>query len=371
MQQMSNLLKDLYSVEFYDKLSEAIGAVLPSFEQMEFKRLIFDDSWNIKELKQRTRHTALMLSKFFPAEFHKAAELIEKLVDKLLQGNHRGYGIEYMILSDYIEVFGIDDFHSSVKVIECVTPFTSCEFAVRPFIIKYGSRMIKQMHQWSLHTNHHVRRLASEGARPRLPWAMALPELKKNPTPILPILHNLKNDPSEYVRRSVANNLNDISKDNPDVVLSIARKWKGLSKETDALIKHGCRTLLKQGHAEVLKYYSLNGSHNVRISGFKLLTHEVELGDSLKFTFTLHNTGTITERIRLEYCIYYVRRNGQSSRKVFKLSERLIFPGQRCEVERKQSFKLITTRKFYAGQHRLAIIINGQEGRSIKFNLKQ
>jgi 3-methyladenine DNA glycosylase AlkC len=231
--------------------------------------------------------------------------------------------------------------------------------------------MIKQMHNWSFHENHHVRRLASEGARPRLPWAIALQELKKDPTPILPILDNLKNDTSEYVRRSVANNLNDIAKDHPDLVLSIAKQWKGISKETDAVIKHGCRSLLKQGHVEILKYYALNGSNDIEISDFKILTPEIKVGDSLEFSFTLHNTGTTTERIRLEYAIYYVKQNGKFSKKIFKISERLILPKEKCEVLRRHSFKIITVRKFYTGQHRLSIIINGQEGKIRKFKLKE
>ncbi|MGY0037975.1 DNA alkylation repair protein [Pedobacter sp. NJ-S-72] len=133
-----------------------------------------------------------------------------------------------------------------------ITQFISCEFAVRPFLAKYGGQMMIRMEKWSLHESHKVRRLASEGSRSRLPWAMAVPGLKKDPSPILPILENLKNDPSEWVRKSVANNLNDISKDHPEIVIAIANRWKGLSKETDAIIKHGCRSLLKQGHAKIL-----------------------------------------------------------------------------------------------------------------------
>ena len=144
-----------------------------------------------------------------------------------------------------------------MKAIEFITQFITCEFAVRPFLLKYGDKMMNQMRAWSLHKSHKVRRLASEGSRPRLPWAMAIPALKKNPMPVLTILENLKNDPSESVRRSVANNLNDISKDRPGMVLKIANAWKGQNKETDAIVRHGCRTLLKHGHPEVLDRQSV------------------------------------------------------------------------------------------------------------------
>ncbi len=136
------------------------------------------------------------------------------------------------------------------------------------------------MLKWSTHKSRHVRRLATEGSRPRLPWAMALPKLKKDPTPILPILENLKQDSCEIVRRSVANNLNDISKDNPQIAIAIAKKWKNISPETDAIIKHSLRTLLKAAHPEVLKYYQLDAK-NISVERFLIKNKKVKIGDYL------------------------------------------------------------------------------------------
>ncbi|MDD4372572.1 MAG: DNA alkylation repair protein [Bacteroidales bacterium] len=274
-----------------------------------------------------------------------------------------------MFLPDYIEVFGLNDYETSVSLMEYVTQFCSCEFAVRPFIIKYGDRMINQMNQWSLHQNYHVRRIASEGSRPRLPWAIALPDLKQNPNPILPLLDNLKSDPSEYVRRSVANCLNDIAKDNPEIVISIAKQWKGYSKETYALIKHGCRTLLKKGNSEVLKYFGLDDNPNIVVTQFRIERPKIAIGESLEFCFTLQNNGKKTQTVRIEYGIYYLRNNGQHSKKVFKISERMLEPNEKIDIKRRQSFKIITTRKFYVGEQNLSIIINGQEREFIKFEL--
>jgi 3-methyladenine DNA glycosylase AlkC len=262
---MSQLLKDIYSPGFYDHFSDAVRQVMPSFDKAQFLQLIFDKNWENKELKDRMKHTALVLKKFLPESFEAAADTIQNIIIELRQRQTREQSVEFMFFPDYIEKFGIEHFNTAIKTFEFVTQFTSCEFAVRPFIIKYGDKMIKQMERWSLHESHHVRRLASEGSRPRLPWAIALPELKKNPNPILPILEKLKTDPSEYVRRSVANNLNDISKDNPELVIKIAKQWKGCGKETDAIIKHGCRTLLKQGHSEILSYYQLSGSDKIQV----------------------------------------------------------------------------------------------------------
>jgi hypothetical protein len=196
--------------------------------------------------------------------------------------------------------------------------------------------------------------------RPKLPWAMAVPVLKKDPQPVLVILENLKNDPSEWVRRSVANNLNDISKDHPHIVLDIAKRWKGIGKETDAIIKHGCRTLLKQGHAEILQYYGLEGA-NIQLTNFKVLTPKVKIGDALAFSFSICNNNTTAQVVRLEYAIYYRKANGMLSKKVFKISEKVYQPGEKADIVRKQKFVLITTRTFYAGKHEMSVIINGQE----------
>jgi len=366
---MSSLLKDIYSPSFFERFSEVLSKIIPSFSRQVFQEQIFTDEFQYMELKERMRHTTLVLHRFLPEDYTKAMKLIEKLIAKLRAEQFGEYSLVFMFLPDYIETYGLDHYNESVKALELVTQFISCEFAVRPFILKYGQQMMDQMTQWSLHESHHVRRLASEGSRPRLPWAMALPALKKDPSAILPILENLKNDPGEWVRRSVANNLNDIAKDNPQVVLQIAAKWKGLSRETDAIVKHGCRTLLKQGHPEVLKFYNLDGS-NLAVADFKVLTSEVGIGDYLSFSFDVTNHHTAPLTVRLEYAIYYRKQNGQLSRKVFKISERICQPAEIITVTRRQSFKMITTRKFYEGEHKIAIVVNGVEQQPEPFVLQ-
>ena len=366
---MSNLLKDIYSSDFYIRFSDIIKDIIPSFDSRKFINLIFDNAWNSRELKDRMKHTANVLHNFLPKDFEKATKIIEKIISKLQLNRFTGVSIEFMFLPQYIETYGIEHFEASVKSIEFITRFTSCEYAVRPFIVRYGDKMIKQMYQWSLHENHKVRRLASEGTRSRLPWSIALPELKNDPSPVLPILENLKNDPSEWVRRSVANHLNDIAKDNPQIVTSIAKKWKNISKHTDAIIKHGCRSLLKQGHPEILEYYGLNNSKKIRVSAFNMTIPKVKIGNDLKFSFTIQNADKKPQTIRIEYAIFYLRQNGALSKKVFKISEKQFQPGERADIQRKQSFKIITTRKFYPGQQKFSLIINGQERKLAAFEL--
>lgn len=365
---MSYLLKDLYSPNFYDNLSNILIKTLPGFDKNRFTAEIYTPDFGSKELKERMKHTTKVLHHFMPENFAESALLIEKIINQLRIERIGEDSLTYMFLPDYIETYGLEDFQSAVKALEFTTQFTSCEFAVRPFILKYGDAMLAEMLKWSKHENHKVRRLASEGSRPRLPWAMGIPALKKDPSAVLPILENLKQDTSEYVRRSVANNLNDIAKDHPSVVLEIATRWSGLSKETDAIVKHGSRTLLKQGHSEILKHYGLSDK-GIHLSDFKVLTPVVNIGGHLEFSFNVANTNTDLQKVRLEYGIYYMRQNGQLSKKVFKISERDYLPGSSLMLNRKQKFVLITTRKFYPGQHQISIIINGVEKEISVFEL--
>ncbi|WP_207429463.1 DNA alkylation repair protein [Pedobacter sp. SYSU D00535] len=364
------LLKDLYSPGFYNRFTHVMEELLPAFDRQEFLNRIFTEEFQAMELKERMRHTTHVLGGFFPADFSDSVMLIRSIIQKLKALGFRGESIEFMFLPDFIEVYGINHPDESIQAFEFITQFISCEFAIRPFLIKYEEETLRRMKIWSLHTNHHVRRFASEGTRPRLPWAMAVPRLKKEPALILEILDNLKNDPSEYVRRSVANSLNDVSKDHPTTVLQLAQKWKGKSQETDALLKHACRTLLKQGNPTVLSLYGLD-SNNLILDNFKILTPSVKMGGDLQFSFSVANQGERQQTVRIEYILYFKRRKNQFSKTVFKVSERVLKSGEQITIVRKHSFKPITTRRYYGGEQRLSVVINGRESSVAKIELEE
>jgi 3-methyladenine DNA glycosylase AlkC len=229
--------------------------------------------------------------------------------------------------------------------------------------------MMKQMLIWSKHEHWGVRRLSSEGCRPRLPWAIALPNLKKDPAPIIPILENLKDDISRFVRLSVANNLNDIAKDNPETVVNLAKKWKGKSENVDWVIKHGCRTFLKQGNAEVMEIFGFDNVKNVIIKDVNILTPKVKIGESLEFGFKLTNNSKKKVKIRLEYGLYYQKANKTLSKKVCKISEKDYAPNLTTQITRKHSFAVVTTRVLHRGLHQVSIIINGKEFDKYDFEL--
>ncbi len=354
-------LKNVYNEKFFDGFTNAIHEAVPSFEKTPFLKIVFDKEWENRELKERMRHIVLCLRPHLPDDYKKMVNTVLNIVQYLQNDDLTELGFEWMFLPEFVELYGLEDFKTSVKAFERITQFTSCEFAVRPFIVKYPAKMMKQMLLWSKHKHPMVRRLSSEGCRPRLPWAMALPELKSDPKPVFPVLENLKDDPSESVRRSVANNLNDIAKDNPRVVKKIARNWIGKTAETDKLVKHACRTLLKNGDAEVMKLFGFGSTKKIEISGFKIKTPKVKIGGALSFSFDLKNKSNSASLIRLEYGLYYQKANGTLSRKVFKISEKKYDGNSITSISRKQSFKVITTRKFHLGLHQIAIIVNGKE----------
>lgn len=366
---MAEPLKNMYHPAFYKRLTPFLADLITGFNTQHFLDDIFNDKWEMMALKERLHHTTLVLEKHIALPFDKAAPLLLKLVENLEENGVKEEVIEFMFLPDYIETFGGDHFELSIHALERITQFTSCEFAVRPFILEHPDRMILIMEKWSQHENYKVRRLASEGFRPRLPWAMALPALKKNPDPILSILEKMMDDEHAWVRRSVANNLNDISKDNPEKMLRLCKAHFGKNKNVDWVIKHGCRSLLKAGNTHTLSLFGYASVKNVTLSNFTIATKEVQIGNHLEFSFRIENSSRKDLKIRIEYGLWYLKKNGSHSRKVFKISEKNIEGKARINVERRQSFKIITTRTFYPGQHHLSLIINGIELQKLPFSL--
>ena len=362
---MAEQLKHWISKELISKLAAEIAKIQAGFDHEQFVQLVYGDDWESLELKQRIRRITESLGATLPEYYPKAVDTLDKVV------HHFDGQLFAMVFPDFVEVYGVDNYETSISKLASFTQYMSSEFAVRPFIIKYPEKMMAQMLEWADDTNHHIRRLASEGCRPRLPWAMALPEFKKDPAPVLPILEKLKEDPEEYVRRSVANNLNDISKDHPDLLLNIARNWMGSNPQTDKLLKHACRGMLKKGDARFMVLFGFSDPKNISVPKLKVNTPKVKIGEDLKFSFDILSRDKSDSNIRVEYAIDYMKSNGKHSTKVFKITENKYPLGEPTTLERKQSFKDFTTRKHYPGTHAVAIIINGVEKAKQSFEVSR
>ncbi len=205
---MAEQLKNMFFTDdSLNTFADLVAETFSGFDKAKFLRLINDKQWKSRELKEKMRHTTVCLHETLPDNFREALDSLRKIAPGVK-------GFEGMVLPDYVEVYGQDDWDASLPALGLFTKYASSEFAIRPFLDKDPDRAMVWMLSLAEDDDERVRRFASEGCRPRLPWAMALPKFKKDPSPILPVLEKLKDDTSEFVRRSVANNLNDISKDN-------------------------------------------------------------------------------------------------------------------------------------------------------------
>ncbi len=368
---MPEPLKNLINDEFFSYLNNVLVTTVKNFDEKQFMNVVYDENWKNRELKDRTKHIAFALKTVLNDTYENNVKNLLNVLNVVKKQKLTVSGIGLLFFPEFIELFGLENYDLSVKAMEEITQLMSCEFAVRQFIIKYPDKMMKQMLEWSKHKNFHVRRLSSEGCRPRLPWAVALPEFKKDPGLIVPILENLKNDDFEFVRKSVANNLNDISKDNPKVVLEIIKRWKGTSANTDWIIKHGCRTLLKNANEQTYEFFGISDKTNCIVKDFAIGKDNISIGDKLSFSFKVLNSGKESEKLRLEYAVYYMKSNGKQNRKLFKIAENIIKPLESLNYKKEQSFKDFTTRKHYLGEHKISIVANGKETEGIKFNLIQ
>ena len=361
---MPSVLKDLYfSEEFVHQLAEVMGQVYAPFDRARFLDLVLTDAWPDRELKDRMRHLSHCLHAVLPADYPETLPL-------LLRAAPSFRGLQAMVFCDYIEVYGLEHWHLSMSALGELTPLGSSEFAVRPYLDQDPERAMPTLRAWAVDPDPAVRRLASEGSRPRLPWAMALPKFKQDPALVLALLELLKDDPSERVRKSVANHLNDISKDHPDVALEVGERWLGHSKERDWIVKHALRTLLKAGDRRALRLFGFDDPTHLHVENLALDRASPAIGESLPFSFDLCVQTAEPCKVRLELGVDYRKARGQLSRKIFQIREATYDPG-RHRVARQHSFQERSTRKHYPGEHRLTILVNGVEKATVSFDLKE
>ena len=352
-------LKYMYDRKFVIHFAGIAKDVLPSFSDEDFVTAVMAAGWDDLELKQRVDRLSTALHQVLSGDFRKDVTVVVAFANAVMDRTGRENTFEYIFLPGFVALYGVEYPDESLRAMEVLTRLSSCEFAIRSFLIKYTERTIGEMLKWTKHSHPSVRRLASEGCRPRLPWGVALPLFKKDPSMILPILESLKDDPSDFVRRSVANNLNDIAKDHPDIVLSIAGRWKGSSTDTDRLIRHACRNLLKKADPAALALFGLTTSPGCRVEELKLSSRNIRIGDTLHFSFQLRTNHNHNGPLRLEYVVTYAKAYDKFSEKVFQITEGEFKAGQAINFNRKQSFADMTTRKHYPGVHRIAVSVNG------------
>jgi 3-methyladenine DNA glycosylase AlkC len=380
---MAELFKDHLSLEKISALGSSIAEHAAqydiAFDDVSFQQKLTEycheqgeDEWSLLSLMQRLRAAAQALYAILPQEEGAAA-----IVDTLY-GNDQLSGWLSLVCCEYIAINQSLSLEQGLMYLQKMTEFFSAEFAIRHFIIKQPEATLAILTTWLEHDNHHVRRLVSEGTRPRLPWGMRLSIFVEQPQLVMPLLVALRDDDEEYVRRSVANHLNDIAKDHPQLIITTAQQWLAeealarLSpiqrKQRVKLIRHACRTLFKQGEPAVMALFGYQPADDVQchISSEQL---SVPFSGSFEFEMQLEKNSRKDNHLMVDYVMHFQKANGKQAPKVFKWLDRSFTDIATECITRKHSFKKITTRKYYPGTHRLEVMVNGIKKAQIEFEL--
>jgi 3-methyladenine DNA glycosylase AlkC len=367
---MAEALKDIYTLQFLQDFGYRVRTAYKIFPCEQFIMSVMTSPWDTLPVRSRMNRIAKVLGEYLPKNYEEALAVLYAIDEDC-------NGFSYLFFPDFVMAYGLSEEHweVSMKALERFTQHSSSEFAIRPFLLSNPERTIKQMLVWSVHPNEHVRRLSSEGCRPRLPWSMDLPIFKKDPSPVLKILENLKADPSLYVRKSVANNLNDIAKDHPELVLKTARQWMGTSPHTDWILRQGCRTLIRKATPEALALFGYsNDSKEKPLSKNAVLTVQpiqLKIGENCELHYSLDIDRKTKVKIRLEYGVDFIKANGKPSRKLFLLLDKTVSENAHLSGTHGHSFANLTTRRHYPGNHRIVLLINGQEAAQTTLSLME
>lgn len=371
---MPEPFKNLFNLPLIQHMAEQFQIHFTAFDKAGFVSAASDQLESL-ELKARSQQITAAMGRYLPENFEQAGGILLASLAADVEGtrpedeNHGISGWAIMPMGDYVGLHGIEHHDASMTILKAMTSRFTSEFSVRPFILAAPEQTLKTLSTWIEDENHHVRRWISEGTRPRLPWGTQLPCFIQNPAPVIELLEVLKDDPEEYVRRSVANNLNDIAKDHPDLVADIAEKWLvGADTNRQRLVRHACRTLLKQGNQKVLKAFGYD-TPKLESGALSLLYDEVRLHGELLFTLDLTSASDQDQTLMIDYIIHHQKKNGATSPKVFKWKKVTLPAKQFMSMTKKHPFKAITTRVYYAGAHEVEVLINGQSITKKRFHL--
>ncbi|WP_129665604.1 DNA alkylation repair protein [Phytoactinopolyspora endophytica] len=368
---MAEPLKNGFGRDVPERIAAMIVNAHAGFPSAEFVAYALD-GYDELELMPRARRIADALFRYLPSEPTKA---IEVLVTSLGAKTERLKGMEPFIYLPhvlFVAEHGLDcpeeSFHAQYELTQRFT----AEFSIRAFIDRYPDESMDRLRQWASDPSVHVRRLVSEGTRPRLPWAPRLRRFQKDPSPVIELLELLKDDSEEYVRRSVANNLNDIAKDHPDLVVQVCGRWlRDAPEQRRRLVNHALRTLIKQGHPGALDVLGFSNDSPVAVKELSVIPGRVEIGDKVTMSARIHNDTGDTHQVLVDLRVHFVKANGTTSPKVFKGATFQLDPGMHGQVSKSVSLAQHTTRTHYPGRHQIEVLVNGVVKASAWFTVSQ
>ena len=337
-------------------------------KQFDAERFVSD----ALELKPRAKQIARVLHQHLPQDYARAVEILTaSLGPKIEQTENFGISVFlYFPHVMFVAEYGLAHFDISMSFQYELTQRFTAEFSIRPYLEKYPEATIAQLNLWANDPSPHVRRLVSEGSRPRLPWVSHLKRFQQDPRPVLALLELLKDDPELYVRRSVANNLNDIGKDHPDLLFETARRWlKEATPERAWIVRHALRSAIKRGEQGALDALGYGKAAKAEIGDIRIAPKRAQMGGAVTLAFALTNHTKHAQNILVDLRIHFIKANGKSSAKVFKLKAVTLAPRETMIMQKKISLAEMTTRKHYPGQHEVEVILNGEAMRLGSFEL--
>jgi 3-methyladenine DNA glycosylase AlkC len=360
---LAEALKTFFSPALVRRLATDLERAAPSFPTRAFVQRAAAGLDEL-ELLDRGKHIARALAEHLPPEYPKAIDILlrslgpEHASDELIGAGMAPFF--YLPHTLFVAERGLEHIELSLQAQYELTKRFSAEGSIRAFIAKDPERTMAQLLIWTGDPNPHVRRLPSEGTRLRLPWARRVAWLDTNPTRVLAILEQLRSDPTTLVRRSVANNLNDLSKVQADLVVETCRRWlEDGAPQTQVLVRHALRSLVKQGHRGALALLGTGEAPRVDVTDVRLSAKRLRLGEELRFSFCLRSASARTQKLAVDYVVHFVKANGKERPKVFKLRRIDLAAGESVELTSRISLVDLTTRRHYAGKHRIEVLVNG------------
>lgn len=350
---MAEPLKEMFNAAYFERLAKETEVAYPKLKRAAFLMDALHGNEE-RELNARMRHASHTMRKHLPTDFRAAVDVLRKVVP------HMPKNYTALLAPDLIGQFGLHDPAFSLEALKFFTSFGSSEFAVREFFRRDVPGTLKVMRQWAEDDNEHVRRLASEGSRPRLPWSFRLDAVLRDPQLTTPILERLRADDSLYVRKSVANHLNDFSKDHPKYMVELLRSWDREHPHTAWIAKHASRTLIKAGDPAALALFAFDTKVKVRVDHLTVSPRCLMLGDTLEFAFTVNSEATCAQQLVIDYAIHYRKANGGTAKKVFKLKEVELAPMGSLSLSKRQRIIDFSTRKHHPGEHVVEVLVNGK-----------
>ncbi len=354
--------KHYYGVQLAALLADKVALVHPAFDGRAFVAQVAARI-DALELKDRVRLISATMREYLPADYPAALDVLLNILGDELDGEagmfNKGYWV--MPIAHFVQTYGLEHFDRSINALYEITKRFSSEEAVRPYLVRYPEQTLERLRVWVHDENAHVRRWVSEGTRPRLPWAMRLDQFVRDPSPVLELLEHLRDDASLYVRKSVANNLNDIGKDHPERVVATLARWSRNGSERTAWItRHALRTQIKHGDAAALALIGYANGDGLACKALTITPDRVRIGEKITITVEIANTGTDAQNVLVDYAIHFVKATGKTSAKVFKWTTLTLDAGKSVTLTKNHALHDVSVRKHFAGRHQVQVQVNGR-----------